>query len=243
MHQGSYKHTLEDIQARTGLSSHFINRCSSKISDLLDPFRQYGDNNRLFYDDNGLMVFDYIGQLKREGKTIPEIRAALEQQLQDRVQSGRKTPQSRLQNSDAEEGRGEAPPAGDQAQLLSALRDAYQQLGVAKDDVIAAKDETISSLRQNLQLLTDGRDPETVRQEHERNRKRAAEQEQELKRLRREQEHRAAETRRRRQKRRQLLDELQALKGKWFTGDKRAQFLRELAALDEGEGKPAPPTE
>jgi len=234
MPQGSYKHTVEDIEERTSLSRHFINRCSSKLSDVLDPYRQYGDNNQLFYDDNGLMVFDHIGQLKRDGKTIPEIRETLENELQNGETPSnpdRKSLQNGLPNRNSADGN--QPTETDiQARLIEALQESNQEVREAKDEVIESQQETIESLRENVKLITDGRDPETVKEEHEQKVKEAAEKEQEIKQLRKEKQRQKERKRQRQQKRQELLAELKSLEGTWFSGGRRREIIAELERLD-----------
>lgn len=228
MHQG--KHTIDDIQERTSLPRHFIHRCSSKLSDLLDPYRQYGDKNRLFYDDNGLMIFDHISQLKGEGKNIPEIRETLENELQssqNSSKSDRNTLQHTPQNSQNKRP-ATTPGAGEQKPWIAALQEAYQEFASAKDEVIESKEETISSLRQNLKLITDGRDPKEVKREHEKKIKEAAEKEQKIKELKKKEQRR----RKREKKRQQLLAELRSLEGKWFKSGRRREIIAELERLD-----------
>jgi hypothetical protein len=234
MHQGSYKHTIDDIRERTGLSRHFINRCSSKISDILDPYRQYGDNNQLFYDDSGLMIFDQIGQLKQEGKTIPEIRERLLDGLQsprNGSQSGRKTLQNDLQDLQLET-TGPEGHASAESQFVAAIKDAYQEVSRAKDKVIESKDETIGSLQQNLRLLTDGRDPEKVKEEYKEKTEQAAKRRQEIEQLKEEKQREQKQQRRRKQRRHELLAELKTLEGKWFKSSRREEIIAELERLD-----------
>lgn len=230
MHQGPYKHTTEDIQERTSLPRHFIDKCSSKLSDLLDSYRQYGKNNQLFYDDNGLMVFDHIGQLKREGKTIPEIRGQLEDELQnqqDDAKSGRKASQNEDKNRRTETG---VQAAGDevQTQLIEAWKESNEQIQKAKDEVIESKKETITSLRQNLKLITDGRDPKEVKREHEKKIEEAAERKQKIKELEKEKQRQ----RKREKQRQRLIAELRSLERKWFVSNRREEIIAELERLD-----------
>lgn len=230
MPQGTYKHTTDDIQQRTGLSRHFIDKCSSKLSDLLDPYRQYGKNNQLFYDDNGLHVFDHIGQLKREGKTLPAIRERLEDELQNQQEDTKtdtNTPQNRGQNRKSESGSAGENSAV-QAQLIEALQSSNEQVQKAKDEVIEAKEETITSLRQNLKLITDGRDPKEVKREHEEKIEEAAERKQKIQELRQKMRRR----REREKRRQQLLAELRSLEGRWFVGNRRDEIIAELERLD-----------
>lgn len=231
MPQGTYKHTTNDIQQHTGLPRHFIDKCSSKLSDLLDPYRQHGKNNQLFYDDNGLTIFDQISQLKqRDGKTIPEIREQLENELQnqqDDTKADRNTPQNGGQNPKSESVSDDGNSAV-QARLIEALEESNEQVRKAKDEVIESKDETISSLQQNLRLITDGRDPKEVKREHEKKIEEAAEKEQKIKELKRKMQRR----REREKQRQQLLAELRSLEGKWFTGNRREEIIAELERLD-----------
>ena len=235
MHQGSYKHTIDDIQERTGLSRHFINRCSSKISDILDTYRQYGDNNQLFYDDSGLLLFDQIAQLKREGKTIPEIKDRLANELQSQQnssQSDRKTSQNNPQNLQQETA-GPTTQSGSQDKFLDAIGDAYREVAKAKDEVIKSKDETINSLQQNLRLLTDGRSPERVKKEHEKKVEEAAQRRQEIEQLREENRRRKEQEHQHQKKREQLLAELKSLEGKWFSRGRRQDIITALENLDQ----------
>jgi hypothetical protein len=235
MNHGTYNHTTEDIQERTSLPRHFINKCSSKLSDLLDPYRQYGENNQLFYDDNGLMVFDHIGQLKREGKTIPQIRETLENELQnqqDDAKADRKSSQNGSKNRNSETGHS-AAEGGLQSQLIEALQESNREIRKAKDEVIESQKETIDSLRQNVKLITDGRDPETVKQEHEQKVKEAAEKEQEIRELRKEKERQKRRRHQREQRRKELLAELKSLEGKWFKSSRRQEIIAELERLDQ----------
>ena len=232
--QGSYKHTIENIEERTSLPRHFINRCSSKLSDVLDQYRQYGDNNQLFYNDNGLMVFDHIAQLKREGKTIPEIRETLENELQSGEtpsNTDRKSLQNSLQNQKSEPT--DQPPQTDiQARLIEALQQSNEEVREAKDEVIESQRETIESLRENVKLITDGRDPEAVKEEHEKKVKEAAQKEQEIEKLREEKKRRKERERQRQQKREKLLAELKSLEGKWFYSGRRQEIIAKLERLD-----------
>lgn len=248
MPQGTYKHTTDNIQEITGLPRHFIHRCSSKISDILDPYRQRGDNNQLLYDDSGLTIFDQIAQLKREGKNIPEIRTVLEDQLQDLQddsKSDRNTPQNDLQNPQNETS-DKSSQTTDSEPWVEALKEAYREVATAKDEVIESKQgvieskkETIHSLQQNLRLLTDGRNPEKVKEEHNQKIEEAAETKQKLEQLREEKRRHKEAERRRQEKREELLAELKSLEGKWFSGSRRREIITELEQLDREEERMA----
>lgn len=177
------------------------------------------------------MVFDHIGQLKREGKTIPEIRETLENELQNSESPSnpdRKSLQNALQNRNSAEGN--QPAETDiQARLIEALQESNQEVREAKDEVIESQQETIESLRENVKLITDGRDPEAVKEEHEKKVKEAAEKEQKIRELRKEKERRE----KREHRRQRLLAELKSLEGKWFKSGRRKEIIAELKRLDQ----------
>ena len=180
------------------------------------------------------MVFDHIAQLKREGKTIPEIRETLGNELQSGETPSnpdRKSLQNNLQNQKSE--RGDQPPQTNiQAQLIEALQESNEEVREAKDEVIESQRETIESLRENVKLITDGRDPEAVKKEHKQKVKEAAQKEQEIEKLREEKKRRKERERQRQQKREELLAELKSLEGKWFSSDRRREIIAELERLD-----------
>lgn len=180
------------------------------------------------------MVFDHIGQLKREGKTIPEIRETLENELQNGETTSnpdRKSLQNDLQNRNSADGN--QPAETDiQARLIEALQESNQEVREAKDEVIESQQETIESLRENVKLITDGRDPEAVKKEHEQKVKEAAEKEQEIEQLRKEKQRQKKRERQRQHKRQELLAELKSLEGKWFSGGRRREIIAELERLD-----------
>ncbi len=114
---------MEDLEQRTGPSRHFLYRCNSKLSELLEPFRTHGDNNQVLYDDNGLIIFDQIKGYKEAGQNLAQIRHTLSGELQNHPQRGSETLQDGLQND-----RGEARPAqADVALFLEALQASTRQ--------------------------------------------------------------------------------------------------------------------
>ncbi len=99
-------HTMEDIEQQTGLSRHFLNRCNSKLATLLSPYRTYGENNRVLYDDSEMIIFDQIKGYKESGQNLTQIRETLEANLQDRSKTASETPQDSLQILQSKEGEG-----------------------------------------------------------------------------------------------------------------------------------------
>ena len=70
--------TIDEIQKQTGLQIYFIRKCLKVLNDILSPHIQRGEHNSLLFNDNALVIFDQIKQLKEQGLSIVEI----EKQLQ-----------------------------------------------------------------------------------------------------------------------------------------------------------------
>ena len=98
--------------------------------------------------------------------------------------------------------------------------------------MIESQQETIESLRENVKLITDGRDPEAVKKEHEKKVKEAAQKEQEIEKLRKEKQRQKKRERQRQRKREELLAELKSLEGRWFYSGRRQEIIAELERLD-----------
>lgn len=234
MTPGVYKHTIEDIQQYTGLSRHLINRCSSKLSELLDPFRTYGDSNRVLYDDNGLAVFDHIKQLKEQGNNIPEIRDVLTKQLQSPTNAGAET----LQTKPAKpQNRGEAGSDGQKLDevtrlLIAELKAAHERevaiIQEAKRETLSLKDEIIREKDQKLMLLTEGRAPEEVQAERQRQLREQVMLEQKIEHFEQQKKGRVE----RAKKQQHLLSELAKVQGRWGKRKQRNALLDELQQLD-----------
>lgn len=181
---------IEHIEERTGLSRKYLDRCSSRLRRVLGAHRIQGEKNKYFYNDNGLVLFDRIKQLKEEGYSLTNIEEILENEQRSTVESERHTPENEQRNVTGN---------GFNEKLLNALTDSYK-------DALQSKEETIGELRKQLQFLTDGRSPAEIRAERER-------WHQSLK------------------HRRELLDEWDSLKGKWFVRKRRREIVDELRQL------------
>ena len=77
-----HHYTKEDIQEKTALKMDFINKASSSLSDLLEPFRISSDKGRLLYNSDGLQIWDVIKQHKERGENLKEIRDAIATMVQ-----------------------------------------------------------------------------------------------------------------------------------------------------------------
>jgi len=233
MAESNFIHPLEDIEDHTGLPRKFIERCNAELSGILDAYRMKGDKNKIFYNSNGLQVFDRIKQFKAQGFTLSRIAEALESELgnsEGDQGSNPETSRNNLENREAGEGRSKqvGPATSDllhaleksNERVIEAKEEAVRLVMATKEEVIRAKDETIQQLKNNLQLLTDGRSVEEIQAQ----RRKAQAQEAEFKKL-----------RQRKARRQELLAALEHLDGRWGIGKKRKEILSQLKELEAND--------
>lgn len=73
--------TIEELSKHTGLSINFLRKCQNKISDILKPYIKRGNKNKLLFDNNAVVLFNEIRQMKERGLSIPDIKSGLEKSL------------------------------------------------------------------------------------------------------------------------------------------------------------------
>jgi hypothetical protein len=73
--------TLNQVSKKVGLSENFVRLCKNKLGDILNPYMYRGDKNKLLFDDNAIMIFDKIKELKGEGLTISDIVRGFKQEF------------------------------------------------------------------------------------------------------------------------------------------------------------------
>ena len=71
--------TIKELSHQTGLTVAFIRKCLHLLTDIFQNHLQFGQHNTSLIDQNGVAIFREIQLLKEQNKTIPEIRAYLEQ--------------------------------------------------------------------------------------------------------------------------------------------------------------------
>jgi len=74
------KYTINQLADIAGLDIAFVRRCVKKHNELFQRYISRGDNNSLLFNSEGMEQFKRIGELKRSGKTLPEITSYFEEQ-------------------------------------------------------------------------------------------------------------------------------------------------------------------
>jgi len=73
--------TLNEISKKTGLRPNFIRLCKTKLNDILNPYIYRGNKNKLLFDENAVILFDKIRNLKDEGLYISDIVRGFKQEF------------------------------------------------------------------------------------------------------------------------------------------------------------------
>ena len=160
----AYHHTIKDIEKKTGLNISFIRRCLTHMKEIFDPCTaKGGNNNAIMFDDNALVIFDRIKQLKSNNSlTLPEIK----QRLSDALLEVNKPSENDAQTLTNETINVIKPRDHE------FIKELYERLLDEKDKShqteIKAHKTMIDALQSKLKLLTDGRDPEEIKREAER---------------------------------------------------------------------------
>lgn len=155
----NYPNTIQSIISYTGLSYSFITKCLKAMPEIFDTYSIRGDNNSILLDNNALVIFDKIKQLKEKGYTIATTKLELMKNLN-------KQEKTEVENS------GNQEESSTSLVLVKALENSFSELLKAKEEVIKTKDEVIEShkrevleLKNQILLITDGRSPEQIRNE------------------------------------------------------------------------------
>ena len=163
-----HQYSNNDIQQRTGLKPDFINHCNSKLGDLLGQFRIKGDKNKLFYDGNGLRLWDVIKQHKERGENIRQIRDAVEAIVHPGPQTTEPThkPTSQTFQTNSQDSQDTAGEGRASDQPLKKIERLYERMLEDKERQIAQAQERTDEVKQVLRmLLPPGKTPEQVKAE------------------------------------------------------------------------------
>ena len=194
---------VKDILKRFDLSRNYVTECLKHLAPFFAGHYSRGANNRLVFDSSALTLFEQIKTLKDLGKTLPQIKQVLETEIGKRGQREGNEPSTAPTTPDNRGG----DPTSDK--LLDALTESHKSALNAKEETIQAQKETIQSLKNELLSLPDGRTPEQIKDEWNRQRQRA-------------------------QKRTDLLDKLATLQRRWIFDKPRRQkqIVQQLKDLD-----------
>jgi hypothetical protein len=169
-----YPNTIQSIISYTGLSYSFITKCLKSMPEIFDTYSIRGDNNSILLDNNALVIFDQIKQLKEKGYTIATTKLELMKNLN-------KQDKTEVENS------GNQEETYTSLVLIKALENSFSELLKAKEEVIKTKDEVIESnkrevleLKNQILLITDGRSPEQIKSEQLQREKNLIEKEQKI---------------------------------------------------------------
>lgn len=160
-----HPYSLRDIQKHTGLKYDFLRRIVKEIPELADAYAVKGLNNALMFNTNGLACFREVAQMKEAGYTLPSIRS--------QVLSALPKQSANLPNQSSEPQHNQGTQPGDNVliRLLEAAhkseRESFHIALSEKEKMISQQQQTIQALESGLKLLTDGRSPEEVRQEQQ----------------------------------------------------------------------------
>ena len=198
--------TIDELQKQTGLQINFIRRCVKTCESVLSPHVKRGDYNSLLFDDNALIIFDQIKQLKEQGLSLIEI--------DKQIKSLRNIPET-MSNS----GEGEVPKRSLQDEVI----ELHRQISRDKENQLKDREEHAREkldyerrlaelkreklvLENSLKLLPEGKPPEVIKTEWEKSQARKLEIS-------------------------GLLNRLEELEGKSFKGKERRQLIRRLREL------------
>ncbi|MCP3978726.1 MAG: hypothetical protein GY716_05260, partial [bacterium] len=70
-------HTIQDIVKFSSLKDAFVRRCIRDMNDILNPYIERGEKNRLLLDPDVIPIFDKIKQDKDKGFSLPTIKRNL----------------------------------------------------------------------------------------------------------------------------------------------------------------------
>jgi len=195
---------LEDIAKLTGLKEAFLRRCIGRYQKAFEPHTKRGDKNSLLFDDNAVVLFDKIKQLKEKGLNLNEIDKEINM-INSKTNKHSETEHPNIDDT-----------------LLKIIEEKVVKHNKDKDDRVielydklleerekrlTEKEEVIDNLKKQILMLTDGKTIEEVKEEENKKRQRA---------------NRQAE----------IITELDMYDGKLFAKSRRKALLVELRELN-----------
>ena len=200
--------TIEELHKRTGLPVHFIRNCVKSFKDVLEPHIKRGEYNSLLFDNNALIIFDKVKQLKEQGLSLKEIQKQLNE-----ISNTKETPLKHSQTGTDRDLKDEIielhqQNAKDRENHFQEKLAYEHQLAELKQEKSLLEREKLV-LENSLKLLPEGKPPEVIKSDWEKSQSRHLEIS-------------------------NLLSRLEELEGKSFKGKERRQLLRRLRELQGG---------
>ncbi|MCP3927313.1 MAG: hypothetical protein GY714_32550 [Desulfobacterales bacterium] len=163
--------TIKDLEKKTGLKASFIRRCNSCLKDVLEPHTSRGDSNRILYDNNALIIFDKIKQLKEKSIAL----SIIEKEIRGTIIPTNKAQQTKcklLSNQSSSD---------DFREMFFSLQKKYEQLNedrlhderkqnykhIELNGRLIELKKINDVLRNSIKLLPDGKTPEQIKVEWE----------------------------------------------------------------------------
>lgn len=149
-----FKHSYSDLRACTGLDPDFIRRLMRAVTELKLRHTQKGERGELLFDDQALHILQQVAQMRADKRPFKGVTEWLADAL------GSPTSPLPLGQADS----AQTDSADKELALAKAL---IEELKHSHQLVLTAQQARIADLQQQLQLLTDGKDPFTIQQERQ----------------------------------------------------------------------------
>lgn len=135
----NHRHNYKDVEKTTGLEPHYVRRLMKSAPSVREKHTAKGSSGAILFDDNAIILFQRVAEMRSKGNSTKTIASYLEQEL---------APQTKTSST---------PDVSEPKPLTEIMFKALQE----------AHKETVNELKQRIMLLTDGRDPAEVRRERE----------------------------------------------------------------------------
>lgn len=148
--------TIKDIEEFTGLPYHYIIKAIKHLEPLLANYIQRGEKNSILFSSNAMVIFDQIKQMRDNNKSLTSIKKALETSLT--ATKTTKTENETEVNTTKTES---------MDYMLSKLEKYHSEVLKLKDEIIEGHKRENQTLKKQILLISDGRDPEEYKREQE----------------------------------------------------------------------------
>ncbi len=152
-----FQHSYAALRESTGLDPDFIRRLMRSVTELKQRHTAKGERSELLFDDQALSALQQAAQLRAEKSPFKLIAERVAEQISPSLSL--KLEPEPIQSTLIQPDR--------VAQEIAELQAQNTQLQQVHQLALAAQQERLAGLKQQLLLLTGGKDPGTVQQERE----------------------------------------------------------------------------